>query len=115
MKIITYGTLKKGFYNYNRFMGNAKFLGNVHITGYKMYSNGTYPAIVKSDVPSDLISGELYEIEDDNFNIIRDVELRAGYYMDTYKMRGEDIPLFVMDKSQVDNEKWQLVEDGIFK
>ena len=118
MIIMSYGTLKRGFYNH-KLMGENTYLGKVSLSGYVMYKNEHYPAIVKSDDPERVVIGELYEIEKDVFDTIAAIEFSAGYHINEI---GVDInnektivPVFVMDKELVDNSKWEIVNEGEYK
>lgn len=114
--LFVYGTLKMGFNNRKRFMPNSKVLMNVHITGYDMYTNGHYPAIVRNETPGNgLIHGELHEVDEQTFDRIRDMEFGAGYHIADYKIMGQSVPLFAMNREQVSNGQWKPVVDGIFK
>lgn len=116
--ILCYGTLRRGFYNHFR-MGNNRYLGTVNVSGYKMYTNSYYPAIVKSNNINDVIIAEIYEIDKGAFHPIVGMELGAGYYMDEIEVSigGEKIvvPAFVMEQSRVDNGNWKLISNGEFK
>jgi gamma-glutamylcyclotransferase (GGCT)/AIG2-like uncharacterized protein YtfP len=57
-RIFVYGTLRKGE-GLNPYLDNFKFLGAGKLKGYDMYSNGSYPMIVKGEGE---VVGELYEI-----------------------------------------------------
>ena len=73
--LFTYGSLKKGFHNYDRYLQSEKFVASATVKG-EMYSCGSYPALYKG---ADTISGEIYTITDDVFLRILGMELRAGY------------------------------------
>ena len=113
MKIIVYGTLMKGFYNYDRWMGNAECINKIQLHGFKLFING-YPAIIQSNSQDDIVHAELYDITKDRFEAISAMEIGAGYHIEMYKINGEEIPLFAMNKSQVENGRWKLVENGVF-
>ena len=123
--IFVYGTLRKGFYNYDRFGGDEAFKphsvdGNVYIISeYKMYTNGMYPCIVKSFNKNDKVEGELYHIDDGLFVILRNMEIGAGYRMEEIQVNDGDgivnAYVFTMTQKQVDNGMWKEIEDGIFK
>ncbi len=64
MRVIVYGSLKKGFYNHKLLKDEgAIFIDNfISEPIYSMYSLGWYPAVVEGgDTP---IFGEVYEIGD---------------------------------------------------
>jgi len=58
-RIFVYGTLRKGF-GLNPYMNAFKYLGVGILKDFDMYSNGSFPMIVKG---SGEVVGEVYEIE----------------------------------------------------
>jgi len=63
MKVVVYGTLKKGG-RLHRYMGTSKFLIDVAVTGFKMYDTGFgYPFVIEG-ADEDKVWGEKYEIDD---------------------------------------------------
>lgn len=71
--IFVYGTLKKGHHNHH-VMGQSELLGEVQITGFKMYSLGGYPALTRGE---DTITGEVYEVTDEN--TLKNIYRLEGY------------------------------------
>jgi len=71
-RIFVYGTLRKGF-GLNPYMNAFKYLGVGKLNGYDMYSNGSYPMIVRG---SSEIVGEVYEIKNgiNEINILDKIE-----------------------------------------
>lgn len=59
MKVVVYGTLKRGYGN-NVVLGASKFIEPKVVTGYKLYNAG-FPVARPS--PEDSLIGELYEID----------------------------------------------------
>lgn len=83
LKIIVYGTLKRGFGNHNRYMRYANFVKDVSIPGYKLYysynRNGEgmgFPVAAK-DKNSTLL-GEMYEIPEGHENILVGLDSLEG-------------------------------------
>lgn len=61
-RIFVYGSLKKGYGNYDYFLRNADFVSNaVTKEPYKMYSLGGFPGVVKDAEVH--IKGELYDVD----------------------------------------------------
>lgn len=120
MKIVFfYGTLKRGFYNYERFgMDKCEFLGTAEVRGYKMYSNGIYPAIINSEDDNDIIFGEIFKIDDKLFNALNRMETGAGYHIDAVEAvwsGGGQINVELFAMNAVDVNRWKLIESGNFK
>lgn len=67
--IFVYGTLKKGCYNHNRWLGpwslmiHGDFKGYLTLTGYALHT-GQYPCMVRTNDALDKVRGELYTISD---------------------------------------------------
>lgn len=62
MKVVVYGTLKRGYGN-NVVLGGSKFIESVVIKGYKLYNSG-FPVARPSE--GDSISGELWEVDSEH-------------------------------------------------
>lgn len=87
MKLIAcYGSLKKGYYNNPALGTDAEFKGE-HSVRAVMYSNGSYPKLYHPDCPGDPFEEdkqrnhvlEVYEINDNAYRRIENMELGAGY------------------------------------
>jgi len=57
-KLFVYGTLKKGF-RLSSMLDSAKFIGVDTLKGFDIFSNGSFPMIVKGN---DTVKGEVYEV-----------------------------------------------------
>lgn len=90
--IATYGTLRKGDYNYQHYdMENtAEFVGKGIINRYVMYNLGGYPAIYPSEEDS-IIVVEVYKISDNIYNQIDELERAYNYY-------AKDVDVYFNDK-----------------
>ena len=77
--IITYGSLRKGEYNFDRFPG-LKWLGTYQLQGYKLYSLGPYPGIKHTGNNTDLLTVDLIDCGSSKTKeTIDNMELGAGY------------------------------------
>lgn len=77
MKLFVYGTLKKGQYNHHLLM-DSKYLYDTVIKGFTLYDVGYgYPFAVKKE--GSFITGEVYEVDQEIYQIIEDMELYARY------------------------------------
>jgi len=89
-KIFVYGTLKKG-YGLNHILKNSKYIGKEKIYGYNLYDSGYgYPLAMKTIAP-DFVEGELYEVNDQVWKTICNIEIGAGYDIKTIK----DVNFFI--------------------
>ena len=98
-KVFVYGSLKKGFYNYERCgLDKAKFIGKGILKGYKMYSLGSYPCIVADEKSQ--VYGEIYEYTDKQTEErIKNMELSAGYIEVEVQVGTVKALTYVMEKA----------------
>lgn len=75
IKVFVYGTLRQGNGNHH-LLRDSEFLGNSEITGFKMYSLGGFPAIVRNDDESSIVVGEAYQVDETVFGRL---DLLEGY------------------------------------
>lgn len=63
--VAVYGSLKRNFYNHHFLeVDDTVFLADAQVSGFKMYSLGSYPMIVKGN---GVVSVELYEVSRETF------------------------------------------------
>ena len=80
--LFVYGSLMKGFYNHKGFLENAVFLGQASISGFDLYDLGRYPGIKRSSDTAEVhtVLGELYEVNDDEYAAICELEGNGSLY-----------------------------------
>jgi len=116
-KFAFYGSLRTGQYNYKRLVEAAagmKFEGERVLTGYKMFSFGSFPFVVPSDNPEDTIVIELFDIPDEMAaRYIHNMEVGAGYGVEEVLIDGEVYWLYIYTGMR-DYEKsgYTRVSDG---
>lgn len=77
-RVATYGTLKRGFGNYNRLMQTAEFVGKCKFKG-TMYSMGGFPAVsLHGDTD---IHGELFDVDDETLDRLDQLEGHPRWYL----------------------------------
>lgn len=81
-KVLAYGTLREGDYNFERIQlafgtDSIKKVGQTKVQNFKMHSLGPYPAIVQSE--GEEIVCDLLEVNEKAFNFIEAMEKGAGY------------------------------------
>ncbi len=113
MKIIgTYGSLKKGCYNYQRFEmdKNAKYLGATKITGAMDLMAGMYPRLYPKgymeshETEHDL---EIYEISDNLCSQLGAMEAGAGYLAHKIEWEGKEVIVWLMNPEyEIDMEAY---------
>ena len=118
--VFFYGSLKRGHYNYKRFgMDECKFLGSAEIWGYKLFTNVMYPAVINSGDDNDIVYGEVFLVPDELFQLLKQMEIGAGYHIDTVDAvwdaeKQVTVELFAMNLPQVER-RWEFISDGVFK
>lgn len=110
-KIVTYGTLKRGFYNYNRFNQsfNFEFLSSEILKGFSLYDLGYYPAAVQSN---DEIVVEVFEVSDECFNLLDRMEISAGYIKKEVETSVGCAIIWVMTEQQIAKTNSSKIESG---
>lgn len=90
-----YGTLRKGFGNYNYFLKGKKCVGTIEVEGLRMYSLGFYPCVVHTGKKEDKIIMEVYELNEKKdleiIGRIDSMELGAGYSIEKIKTKLGDV------------------------
>lgn len=114
-----YGTLRMGNYNYNSIIKGQKgvdYLGEATIPeGYKMFSLGGYPMLMKDETATTPIVVDLFEIDNDKVSSpIERMERGAGYEEHTIEINGMNCVVWVGKPSQLPYlEKWcSVVKSG---
>lgn len=112
-KIIVYGSLRKGEYNFNRFVGyfgedNFQYVETTTIPGFKLYSLGPYPGI-NEGTEDDVLVVDILDVSESAYDSVKRMELGAGYSEVLVNINGEELPIYVFDaKLPEDN----IVEGG---
>ena len=72
-QIFVYGSLRKGMYNYERFLkGKSRFVGNGYVKGCLFaLKDAAYPALLDGDQD---VFGEIYEIDEQVASAIDELE-----------------------------------------
>jgi len=110
--VFIYGSIRKGNFNHTRygFDKNTKFLSNAKLNGAKMYSLGSYPCIVLTNNPDDIVYGEIYEyLDEETETKIRQMEIGAGYVEKEICIKGEKMKTFVYENPK---QSAKLVKSG---
>jgi gamma-glutamylcyclotransferase (GGCT)/AIG2-like uncharacterized protein YtfP len=98
VNLFVYGSLKKGFFNHNRFgFGTyAKFLGKGTARNVSLVRMGSlpYPHAFKNEGGE--VRGELYELKDKRIAAaLEDMEIGAGYQPLTVTVNGREATMYV--------------------
>lgn len=112
-RVAFYGSLKEGYWNHSRFnLEKDKRHENGVVTG-SMYRSGMYDAwfpYLFEQAIDDSINDrehvvEVYEIDDDKYDMIRRMEENSGYHESTVMVNGEECNIFFADKYMLDHLK----------
>ena len=63
-RVFVYGTLRKGFSNYDYYLTDSGYAGEDEIVGYKMISMGSFPGIFYTGNINDIVHIEIYDVSD---------------------------------------------------
>ena len=109
--LFCYGSLRRGFWNHG-FLDpeNSKFVGIDEIKG-KLYA-GVYPFPHAYEEDGKIV-GEIWEVEDQTFYRIAQMEIQAGYYFKEVKTLRDDIPVTVFFHKDKRFKQGKLYEDFI--
>tara|TARA_R100000234_G_scaffold46587_1_gene27773 strand:- start:5582 stop:6187 length:606 start_codon:yes stop_codon:yes gene_type:complete len=112
-KIIVYGTLKKGG-RFSSYLRGQKYIQPLKVVGFKMYDSGYgFPFIVKGG-ETDIIYGELYEVDDKVLKVLDRLEsVDSGLYsrldiQDDFPTIKEPTYIYVSKLSHFDSESVEI-------
>lgn len=103
--IITYGSLRKGEYNFNSFP-SAKHIKTTTIKGWDLYSLGPYPGVKPGE---GTLTVDVIQVNNKDYEYIRNMELGAGY--DEIDIKVEDVEGKFYPFNGIVNQE-NLVENG---
>lgn len=111
-RIAVYGTLKRGFYNYNRFNScfPFNFIYSEVIKGFSLYDLGSYPTAIENE--NDKITIEIFEVSDECFNILNRMELFAGYVKKEVETSVGSATMWVMEAQNFPKERYTKIDSG---
>ena len=88
-KIGVYGSLKRERYNHS-LLPESEYIGTGKVKGV-LYKVSSYPAIVDGD---DDVEVELYRVPDNEYNMVHNMEIGAGYVVRHVEINGETFIVF---------------------
>lgn len=98
MKLFVYGSLKRGFFNHDRFgfSGAAEFLGEGTASGVALTQLRGMPYPHAFKYPDSVVKGELYELNNKQIADALDrMERGAGYVPHDVEVNGELATMYV--------------------
>ena len=106
-------------YNHDFLEDSVKFKGYAVLEGFKLYSLGSYPAVLKSNSSRDVVVGEIYQFVDEHkLDIFDEMEIVAGYKRIYTKVKDEDgneidivlyefaYPNYLKSKENIESGDW---------
>ena len=95
--VFVYGSLRKGFWNYESYLKNSKFIGKGRTKEkYAMYAD-IIPYVVENEKISHIV-GEVYEVDEETLKRIDCLEGHPDYY------RRKKVPIILDSGEEV--EAW---------
>ena len=84
MRILAYGTLREGDYNFTRMQDNfgldaIKKVGEIVLPYFKMYDLKWYPTIIATSDEKDTVTFDVLDVTEECYRFINAMELGAGY------------------------------------
>jgi gamma-glutamylcyclotransferase (GGCT)/AIG2-like uncharacterized protein YtfP len=111
-----YGSLREGQYNHNYLIAPYKDsvkVETVELKGYKMFSFGAYPFVVKSEDAADSIVVELHTIPNEMpARRIHFMELGAGYGAEEVIINDKAYCLYVYPDRNWEEKGYEKVPEG---
>ena len=98
-----YGSLMMGMENYMLYEKHLKFIGKVHLSGFKMFSLKQYPYVIRSNDPNHRIVAELYKVIDmKTEQSIHELEMEEGYIFSEVEIADNKFGIYLFE-SHVSN------------
>ena len=99
-----YGSLMMGMENYALYEEHLKFLGKVHLEGFKMFSLKLYPYVIRSSDSNHKIVAELYKVMDvKTEQSIHEMELEEGYIFSEVEIADDKFGIYMFESHITDS------------
>lgn len=99
-----YGSLRKGMYNYDKYYNDLNYLFSARLSGYKLFSLGSYPSAVKTHLSEHAIAVDVFRIiTKSTRTLIHKIEMDAGYYFELIEFRNYRLGIYLMEKMDDSN------------
>jgi len=99
-----YGSLRRGMENYRLFESDLNFLRTVELGGFKMFSLGPYPYIIRTGNSEDKIVGDLFIVTNrETEQTIHKMELDAGYIFSEVEIAGNKFGIYLLEATNADH------------
>lgn len=115
-----YGSLRAGMYNNNRFSASGmQQLGSTIISGFRLYSLGSYPCVVRTGDDADKVTVDLFSVTGETESRIHHMEIGAGYEYEEIRIEspieeinGKEFGIYTFDTSALGRLKDRYVPGG---
>ncbi|HEY5692500.1 MAG TPA: gamma-glutamylcyclotransferase family protein [Cyclobacteriaceae bacterium] len=106
-----YGSLRRGMDNYKDFKAALEFVGITRISGYDLYSLGTYPYALRSDDKTSTLVIEIFKVKSPVARLaIHEMEVEAGYIFELIDIEDKKVGIYLFerpgDDPRVENGDW---------
>lgn len=106
-----YGSLRRGMDNYKDFKATLEFVTITRISGFELYSLGTYPYAVRSDDKSSTLVIEIFRVKSPAARLaIHELEIGAGYFFELIDIDRQKVGIYLFerpgDDPRVENGDW---------
>ena len=93
-----------GMENYLLYEEHLKFLGKVHLDGFKMFSLKQYPYVIRSNDSNHKIVAELYKVIDvKTEQSIHEMELEEGYIFSEVAIADNKFGIYMFESHVCDS------------
>ena len=90
--------------NYRLFENDLNFLRTIELGGFKMFSLGPYPYIIRTGNSDDKIVGDLFKVTNiETEQTIHKMELDAGYIFSEVEIAGIKFGIYLLEAANADN------------
>lgn len=107
-----YGSLRKGMYNYEHFKDGMEYIQTVEISGFQLFSLGSYPCVIRTDDSKDKLTIDLFTVTGAMEGRIHRMEVGAGYGYDEVEVNGRTFGIYTYDHSALSRLKERRVPGG---
>ena len=113
MKLLVYGTLKKGYPAEDLMEGGSLLQQDVVLYGYKMYTNGSYPMCVPGK-STDKIVGEVWDMPEENIPRLDSYEGHPHLFSRTKLKNLPETFMYVYQDDLEENAWAEQIVSGFF-
>lgn len=112
--LAVYGTLKQGFHNYHVYLDNIKPIKSGSFTiPFTLHSNGRYPMVVQASRYHPIYL-EIFEISEELFVQITELEEPFGYHVEHIVINNLDCKIYVYNETSPPKE-FEFILSGNFQ